>query len=134
MTATPRNTRQKQAVQDVFASARRPLSPQEVVDMAKVAVPSLGIATAYRAIKDLVEAGWLVPVATPAGSRFELADIAHHHHFFCRACSRTFDIEGCLGDVEQMAPRGFVPDGHDLTIMGKCSLCAKGKKESRGRA
>ena len=98
--------------------------------MAKAAVPSLGIATAYRAIKDLVESGWLVPVATPAGSRFELADIAHHHHFYCRVCSRTFDIHGCLDNVEKIAPRGFQPDGHDLTITGKCILCTKGKKES----
>lgn len=133
MTPIPRNTRQKQAVQDAFASSGRPLSPQEVVDLAKEAVPTLGIATAYRAIRDLVESGWLVPVATPAGNRFELADIAHHHHFYCRGCARTFDIQGCIADVERIAPRGFVPDGHDLTITGKCNLCAKGKKESSVR-
>lgn len=127
-------TRQKQAVQDAFASAGRPLSPQEVVTLAQAAVPSLGIATAYRTIKDLVESGWLVPIATPVGSRFELAEIEHHHHFFCRMCSRTFDIPGCVDNLETITPRGFVPDGHDVTITGKCNLCAKGKREATARA
>lgn len=133
MTPTPRNTRQKQAVQDAFVSAARPLSPQEVAALAQEAVPSLGIATAYRTIKDLVESGWLVPVATPAGNRFELADIEHHHHFYCRMCSRTFDIPGCVDAVEQKSPRGFVAEGHEVTITGKCNLCAKPKKETAAR-
>jgi Fur family transcriptional regulator, ferric uptake regulator len=128
-----RMTRQKQAVRDAFVSAGRPLSPQEVVTLAQAAVPSLGIATAYRTIKDLVESGWLVSIATPAGSRFELAEIEHHHHFFCRMCFRTFDIPGCIDDLETISPRGFVPDGHEVTITGKCKLCAKGKRESTAR-
>ena len=126
-------TRQKQAVRDAFASAGRPLSPQEVVTLAQAAVPSLGIATAYRTIKDLLHSGWLVSIATPAGSRFELAEIEHHHHFFCRMCSRTFDIPGCIDDLETITPRGFVPDGHEVTITGKCSLCARRKRESTAR-
>jgi Fur family transcriptional regulator, ferric uptake regulator len=130
-TPVPRQTRQKQAVQDVFATAGRPLSPQEVVTLAQVAVPSLGIATAYRTIKDLVESGWLVSVATAVGTRFERADIRHHHHFFCRMCSRTFDIPGCAEDIERMSPSGFVPEGHDVTITGKCDLCAKPKAKAR---
>jgi Fur family transcriptional regulator, ferric uptake regulator len=134
MAPVPRKTRQKQAVQDAFASAGRPLSPQEVVPLAQKAVPSLGIATAYRTIKDLVESGWLVPITTPAGSRFELANIEHHHHFYCRMCSRTFDILGCIDNIEQMSPRGFVPEGHDVTITGKCNLCAKPGKERSARS
>ena len=134
MAPVPRKTRQKQAVQEVFASAGRPLSAQEVVALAQEVVPSLGIATAYRTIKDLVESGWLVPVATPGGSCFELADIEHHHHFFCRVCDRTFDIPAGADDVERMSPRGFVPEGHEVTITGKCDLCAKQRKEPTARA
>jgi Fur family ferric uptake transcriptional regulator len=118
-----RKTRQKQAVQEAFASAGRPLSPQEVASLAQETVPSLGIATAYRAIKELVDARWLISVATPAGTRFELADLKHHHHFFCRDCSQTYDIEGCVGDVEQFIPQGFVAEGHELTITGQCKAC-----------
>jgi Fur family transcriptional regulator, ferric uptake regulator len=128
-----RRTRQKQAVEAAFVLAGRPLSTQEVVILAQKTVPSLGIATAYRTIKDLVESGWLAPVVTPAGTCFELAAIEHHHHFFCRACSRTFDIPDQAGDVEGMTPRGFVPDGHELTVTGRCNTCAKSVREAARR-
>jgi len=119
-----RNTRQKQAVQAVFAAAEEPLGPQEVAAAAREAVPGLGIATVYRSIKQLVEAGRLVSVATPAGARFELASREHHHRFFCDACTRTFDIDGCVGDFDRLVPAGFLAERHELTITGKCKACA----------
>lgn len=128
-----RNTRQRQAVQGAFASAGRPLSPREVVPLAQKTVPSLGIATAYRAIKNLLESGWLVSIITPAGSRFEPANVEHHHHFYCRVCSRTFDIPCGLCNVRQMSPRGFVPEDYGVTVTGKCDLCAQPGRDRSGR-
>ncbi|MCA1937046.1 MAG: transcriptional repressor, partial [Dechloromonas sp.] len=56
-------------------------------------------------------------------SRYELRGLPHHHHFLCRACGRVFDVPGCPGKVEQLAPSGFVVDGHDLTLYGRCAGC-----------
>jgi Fur family ferric uptake transcriptional regulator len=119
-----RKTRQQEAIKAAFSSAGRPLSPHEATTLAQSAVASLGIATVYRAIKDLVEARWLVPVATPTGTRFELASMDHHHHFFCRTCAKCFDIEACVGSLERLVPAGFVAEGHELTILGRCDACA----------
>ena len=122
--AMQRKTRQRRAVEDVFAMAEDPLGPHEVANAAREAVPTLGIAILYRSIKELVEAGWLVPVATPDGARFETAAREHHHHFFCGTCAKTFDIGGCVGGFDRLVPTGFLPEQHELTISGKCKACA----------
>jgi Fur family transcriptional regulator, ferric uptake regulator len=123
--AAKRNTRQRDAIREVFAAAGRPLSPQEVVEAAKQSLPSLGIATVYRALKEFTSEGWLSAIGIAGGTRYELAEIGHHHHFHCLDCDRTFDIAGCTGNLRKLAPRGFVVAGHELTLSGTCRWCGE---------
>jgi Fe2+/Zn2+ uptake regulation proteins len=118
-----RNTRQREVIRQVFTSAGRPLGPQEVVAVAQESIPSLGIATVYRTVKDLIEEGWLISIAVAGTVRFELAEKGHHHHFYCQQCDRTFDIKGCTTDLERFVPKGFVILSHELTINGRCRSC-----------
>lgn len=119
-----RNTGQKDAIERVMKVARRPLTPQEVLDRACVEVPGMGIATVYRHLKALTEAEWLAVVELPGeGTRYELAEIDHHHHFKCDGCERVFDIPGC-GHIEDMAPAGFVVARHEVLLFGLCPDCA----------
>lgn len=121
-----RNTRQRSAIRDAIAQAHRPLLPQEVLEAAQTQVPGLGIATVYRNLKALVDEGELQPVTLPGENpRFELAGHGHHHHFQCRHCARVFDVHACPGDLQRLAPPGFSVDGHDLTLYGRCSDCAR---------
>jgi Fur family ferric uptake transcriptional regulator len=124
-TVVKRKTRQRDAIREVFTSARRPLSSQEVAAAAQRTLPSLGIATVYRAIKHLLEEGWLVPVSIAGGTRYELADTGPHHHFHCLDCDKTFDISGCAGNVQKLAPSGFRLASHELTLSGTCRWCAE---------
>ncbi len=120
-----RQTRQRDAIREVFTTAGRPMGPHEVAAAAQRALPSLGIATVYRALKRLVEEGWLVPVTIAGGTRYEVAGVGHHHHFHCLDCDRIFDVVGCPGDVRRLAPRGFLLAGHELTLKGTCRWCAE---------
>lgn len=120
-----RRTRQRQAICTVFLEAQRPLSPREVLELARVRVPSLGLATVYRTLKGLLEEGFLVPVELPGEvPRYERAGKAHHHHFLCRVCGRVYELEGCPQDVETLAPPGFLAEGHEVTLYGRCAACA----------
>ena len=119
-----RNTKQMQAIRSVFKEERRPLSPAELHETARKHVPNLGMATIYRAIQRLREAGEIQAVDVPGQApRYELQEAAarHHHHFLCRACDKMFDIEGCPSGIENLAPEGFVVEGHHLTLTGICS-------------
>ena len=119
-----RDTRQRRAIRQVIEEADRPLSPLEVLKVAQVHTPRLGIATVYRTLKGLVAAGWLVQVELPGEPpRYEMARKAHHHHFQCRTCGQIYDIAGCPENVQLLTPPGFLLEGHSMVLYGRCATC-----------
>lgn len=118
-----RNTKQREAIREVFLREMRPLSPTEVLSLVQEDVSTIGIATIYRALKKLVDGGWLVPLTVGGSTRYERSEMGHHHHFHCEECDRTFDIKGCVGDLSKMVPEAFKILSHELTIIGMCRSC-----------
>ncbi|MDG2095633.1 MAG: Fur family transcriptional regulator [Phycisphaerales bacterium] len=122
-----RQTKQLQAIQTAFETAGRPLSIDEIHELAGRDIESLGVRTVYRAVRRLQENGDVSIVNVPGGSdRYELASVAaeHHHHFHCTACDRFFDIHGCPGGLKKLLPKGFKLEHHELTLSGLCESCA----------
>ncbi|MEO1007489.1 MAG: transcriptional repressor [Planctomycetota bacterium] len=118
-----RDTRQRRAIRTVFADADGPLSPQEVLERAKHTVAGIGLATVYRNIKLMVEDSELSPVDLPGEpSRYESVQRAqqHHHFFKCEQCGRVFDIMGCVGNPDSLAPDGFSVTRHHIVLYGDC--------------
>ena len=119
-----RTPRQRNAIRSAIEQARRPLSPQEVLEAAQAEVPALGLATVYRNLKLLIDAQDVIAVSLPGDNpRYEAARLAHHHHFQCTACQRVFDVQGCPGNLARLAPPGFSVDHHELTLYGRCAAC-----------
>jgi len=121
-----RKTSQRQAIKDAIRDADRPLTPGEVLKAARGAVPSMGMATVYRALKSFTEEGWLEPVEIPGEPpRYEVAGKPHHHHFYCRTCERVYEVQGCPGNLKAIAPEGFRLEGHEVLLYGLCEPCAR---------
>ena len=129
--AGERATRQRSAIREVLAQEGRPMTPPEILEIAKLRVPKLGIATVYRNIKAMADIGEICAVPLP-GDRiyYELAHRAqeHHHHFRCNLCDRVFDVAGCSDGFASLAPKGFKVQSHDLTLYGICADCNKKSK------
>lgn len=124
-----RRTRQRDAIRAVLETARRPLSIGEVLQLAQRAVPGLGIATVYRTVGALVEEGFLCQVEIGGEApRYEISGRGHHHHFRCRSCQRVFEMDGCLPDVQRLAPSGFLVEDHEILLFGLCQDCALRRK------
>ena len=124
-TSKQRSTKQRAAIEQAMAEADRPLAPQEVLELAQASLPGLGIATVYRALKAMAEEGFLHEVHLPERTpMYEVAGHGHHHHFQCTVCQRVFDVHACPGNLAGLAPAGFVVEGHEITLYGRCSDCA----------
>lgn len=119
-----RITKQREAIKEVFCNSLRPLSVSEVHELAAKKTPSIGVATVYRNIKALSDSGWLEVIEMPGEApRYEHGGEDHHHHFRCTSCDRVFNLQGCLGGIESLLPKGFKLESHDLLLMGQCAAC-----------
>ena len=77
-----RRTSQRSTVVRVVRDAPGPLRPLEILDLASPIVPTLGIATVYRQLRHLQDAGELRAVDLGVNDvRYEPTDRGHHHHF-----------------------------------------------------
>ncbi len=122
-----RNTKQGIAVWKVFEAANRPLSPPEVLELAQIELPAMGIATVYRQIKQLTENDQLKKVEVAGQApHYEIAGLAHHHHFVCDTCGKMYELEGCPVVLNKTVPPGFKVRQHDLTLFGVCADCGLG--------
>jgi len=127
-----RNTKQKVAIGEAFREAARPLSPDEVLEIARHTYPALGIATIYRNIQAMLADGRLQAVEMPGdASRYELTGKEHHDHFHCNLCDRIYDLEGTTAPIKMALPLGFRLTGHEYFFRGTCSDCLSGKNQSQ---
>lgn len=122
-----RKTRQREAIFQVIEAANGPLSVPEIHERAQKYFARLGIATVYRTVKLLQEAGRIQSVVLPTGdTRYEETGLGHHEHFQCRKCEQVFDINVCPVHIPKghSIAGGFIVEDHELTIYGLCPNCA----------
>lgn len=127
-----RNTRQRQAVLDAIDHAGRALTPNEILELAQTSVATLNLSTIYRHLNALQGDARITKVMLPGqAARFEAACAGghhekahHHHHFHCSACDRVFALHACPGSMQDLAPKGFVVQAHEITLRGLCAECA----------
>ena len=119
-----RDTPQRQAIRQILEDAKRPMSPQEVLDAAHTRYPRLGIATVYRTLKLLTGEGWLMPLELPGeAARFERAGKRHAYYFCCRVCHSIYDFEGCVLKPDLALPEGYRVEDHKVILYGRCPKC-----------
>ena len=122
-----RPTRQRAAVEAVFADLEGFHSVQEVHARLRTSGDTVGLATVYRAVQSLAEDGALDSIRTDSGEAlYRQCSRQHHHHLVCRGCGRTVEVAGPA--VEQWADRvagehGFADVSHTLEIFGTCGDC-----------
>src|SRR3990170_8100430 len=123
-----RITPQRAVILETIAHMQRHVSAQEVFEQARLRLPGLHLATVYRALDGLQQAGLVDPFhAGPGQTRFAMTQEDHPHgHLVCQRCGRTESFDPCMAQelAEQVAERhGYQVNLSHLTLRGLCSEC-----------
>lgn len=125
--ARGRSTRQFEAVREALAGSEEFRSAQDIHAALRAAGDRVGLATVYRALQSLVDAGEADVLRAPGGeSVYRDCSRTHHHHLLCRSCGRAVEVQGPT--VERWADRvatehGFSDVSHTLELFGICPAC-----------
>ena len=130
-----RPTRQRSAVTRLLDDQDTFLSAQEIYARLRTGGESVGLATVYRTLQGMVEAGELDTLRTPEGEQsFRRCGPAHHHHLVCNECGRTIEIADppVTRWVEKVGDtHGFTDVQHHLEIFGTCDRCREAAARRR---
>lgn len=134
MTQVPRSpprqlrlTRRRRAILDLLAATDAHPDARWVFEKVQERVPGVSLATVYRALDALREAGLVreLPQATGA-NRFD-ANTSAHHHLVCTRCGRIVDVrlptEALRREAERVSDFASVT-GERVELFGLCRTCA----------
>ncbi|MEX5296586.1 Fur family transcriptional regulator [Kocuria sp. CPCC 205268] len=123
-----RTTRQRSALTELLERTPEFRSAQQLHALLGEQGESVSLATVYRNLSALAEAGEIDALAAPGGeTRYRRCRrTEHHHHLVCRRCGRT--VEVAESSVEQWATRtarrhGFTEVTHAIELHGICAAC-----------
>lgn len=108
---------------------RKHWSADEIYRDLASAGDDVGLATVYRVLAQLEQAGIVRRTSFDGGKAvFEVDDGPHHDHLVCVRCGRVEEF--CDDAIEQRQhavalARGFALVEHRLSLYGLCGTCAK---------
>ncbi len=124
-----RTTKQRTAILRALKSAEDFMTAQQLHDLLRADGESVGLATVYRNMQPLVDAGLVDVIITDSGEAIyrQCTTDSHHHHLVCRACGKT--IEFLPPELEEWANKiahenGFTEIEHTMEIFGLCPECS----------
>jgi Fur family transcriptional regulator, ferric uptake regulator len=121
--ATPRRVE----VLAELSRERDDATAQELWSRLRSGNSTTGLATVYRTLALLSDAGVVDVLSHHSGEQcYRLCSEAHHHHLVCERCHRVVEVDECGLDgwVNTAADRhGFVATDHRVEISGICADC-----------
>lgn len=128
-----RQTKQKDAIRAALADCEEFISAQDLHRRLEDEGSKIGLATVYRQLNALADAGAADTIRLDGQQLFRLCgDDGHHHHLVCRRCGKTVEI-----DPPSEAWLRKVADGHGFTVdptpwrSSDCALIAKRSRKRR---
>jgi Fur family ferric uptake transcriptional regulator/Fur family peroxide stress response transcriptional regulator len=124
-----RVTSQRLVILRELRDRRLHATAEEILEAVRHDLPGTSIPTVYATLDLFVELGLARKIDAGIGAALYDARTDPHQHMVCRECGRIFDLDGehGLGSLLEAANRsGFVADGAELVIHGRCADCAGG--------
>jgi Fur family ferric uptake transcriptional regulator len=114
-------------VADVLATFADFRSAQEIHQLLGRRGQRVGLATVYRTLQRLADAGEIDVLRTEDGEAiYRRCSVSHHHHLVCRSCGAVADVDCAVGAAPCLEPSdaaGFVVDEAEVVFWGLCRDC-----------
>lgn len=126
-----RMTNQREIILRELKKSKAHLSADELYDIVKKIMPRISLATVYRNLEILSEAGLIGKLEISGRQKRFDFDVSNHDHIYCVVCHRVdnLKIERKSVDSEQLgAGVGYSITGYRVEIIGICPECQKKEK------
>jgi Fur family peroxide stress response transcriptional regulator len=122
MSVTP----QRLAIYRALLEAEDHPSPEMLYRRIHPEMPSLSLATVYKTLDALVDLALVQEVSVGSETKRYDANLERHHHVVCIDCGMISDFYDRTLDAVSPPRRlpGFVPQGINIQVTGRCSQCA----------
>lgn len=121
-------TPQRQAIYAALARSLEHPSAEQIHRKLAPGYPSLSLATVYKTMETLEQAGLVSLVNVVHESARYDAETGLHHHLVCERCKRVEDVHDASLDGLQTPVAddvGFLVRQHSVHFFGLCATCAK---------
>ncbi len=121
-----RMTNQREIILRELIKSKRHLAADELYDIVKKIMPRISLATVYRNLEILSEAGLIRKLEISGRQKRFDYDPSEHDHVYCIVCHRVDNLEIShkgLSAAEFGAVAGYSITGYRLEIVGVCPEC-----------
>ena len=125
MAVQRRNTRQRKLVLDAVRQSYNHPTADEIYNAVREQGDKISRGTVYRNLNLLADAGEILSIKTPGGSRFDRTT-EPHAHVICTSCSRVVDVALPFDtelDTEVSELIGWDVTSHYTIFEGLCPDC-----------
>lgn len=124
--ASLRSTKQRLAILRALGGRAEAVTAQDLYTELRGRQGMPGLATIYRTLSALAQAGVVDTFVAGGEQSFKLCGTKHHHHLICQGCGVVEEVtsEAVESWVDRIARRrGFQVTGHSADVYGFCASC-----------
>ena len=125
MATVRKHSRKRDAILACVRATTCHPSAEWVYQQLKPSLPDLSLGTVYRNLNLLADAGEILSIKTPGGSRFDRT-VEPHAHIICTSCSRVIDVPlpfDAQLDAKASEQIGWHVTSHYTIFEGLCPDC-----------
>lgn len=121
-----RMTNQREIILRELVASQQHLTADELYDIVKKVMPRISLATVYRNLEILSEAGLIGKLEISGRQKRFDYDPSEHDHIYCAVCHRVDNLElshESIDKEEFASAGGYSVTGYRLEIIGVCPEC-----------
>lgn len=127
-----RMTNQRELILQELQKSRKHLAADELYERVKKIMPRISLATVYRNLETLFDAGMIGKLEISGRQKRFDYDVSDHDHIYCVQCHRVDNIKldrDTIHPPSSVSSRGYKITGFRVEFAGLCPACRK-KKQS----